>query len=255
MLAERVLDDRCRKRMVELEVTPVDVHPGQKVSRVKFFSGATLEPLSKHLLVNDTMWISSLGYMSYSSSHLMGAVVGRYCSISGHIRLMGDNHPTDWVTSHVFAYGPKYRGIMHRHGENDWDARAPVLLKPATLTIGNDVWIGRDAVLARGIKIGDGAIIAGSAVVTKDVPPYAVVGGVPAKIIRYRFSDHIIERLRTTQWWNYRMSSYGKVKFNDVERFLDEFLSMPLRKLPDCRFPLENFWAEEIKPLPIDTWL
>ena len=252
MHEQRTVDDLTRRRMMQCEVTPVDGSLDTKVTKVKFHIGAKLEPLTKHLTTGDTIWISSLGYMSYSSSYLIAAVVGRYCSIAANVRLMGDNHPTDWATSHVFAYGAKYRSIMHDHGESDWDATSPVVLKKASLKIGNDVWIGRDAVLARGISIGNGAIVAGSAVVTRDVAPYAIVGGVPAKVIRFRFREEIIDRLLETEWWNFRLSSFAKVKFNDVNRFLGEFSSMPLTKLPDCRFLLEDLFAD--LP-PIKSWL
>lgn len=71
------------------------------------------------------------------------------------------------------------------------------------ITIGNDVWIGGRAIISRGVTIGDGAIIASGSIVTKDVEPYSIVGGVPAKVIRYRFTDQQIEKLEELQWWDY----------------------------------------------------
>ena len=241
--------------MLRVEITPVDGGLGANVRRIKFHRGACVEPLTKHLNIGDTVWMSSLGYMSYSSSYLMGAVVGRYCSIAGNVRLMGDNRPTDWVTSHVFAYGTKYRDIMHGHGDPAWNATSPASIKPPTLSIGNDVWIGRDVVLARGISIGDGAIVAGSAVVTRDVSPYSIVGGVPANLIRYRFPAETIDRIRATGWWNFRLSSYGRIKFNNVDRFLEEFPSLKARELPYCRFAIDDLFSDEVDLPPTEAWL
>ena len=90
------------------------------------------------------------------------------------------------------------------------------------VVIGNDVWIGSDAILTGGIKIGDGAIILTGAVVTKDVPPYAIVGGVPAKPIRFRFSESQIEKLLQIKWWNWdaRKLQESWRMFGNIDKFL-----------------------------------
>ncbi|WP_157982136.1 CatB-related O-acetyltransferase [Oceanicella sp. SM1341] len=255
MLTEKPLGEDELACLENALISPVDVHPNQNIGKVRYFPGATLEPFTQHNAAGNTLFMSSLGYMSYTSSQMLGAVVGRYCSLAGNIRLMGNNHPTDWVTTHIFAYSRKYGDIIRRNGFPDWDATSPVKVGQPTLNIGNDVWIGRDAVLARGITIGDGAIVAGSAVVTKDVPPYAVVGGVPAKIIRFRFPDEVIERVQETQWWNYAVSSFGDVKFKKVDQFIEAFPDMKLRKLPEMRLSLEKVLSgEEVFPAK-EEWL
>jgi hypothetical protein len=90
-------------------------------------------------------------------------------------------------------------------------------------TIGNDVWIGQCAQLKRGIRIGNGAIIGACSLVTKDVPPYAIMGGVPARLIRYRFDEWLIERFRTLRWWDYFEPDFKNFGYNDPERFLGTF--------------------------------
>ena len=95
--------------------------------------------------------------------------------------------------------------------------------------VGNDVWFGRECMILPGIKIGDGAVIAARAVVVQDVPPYAVVGGNPAKIIKYRFSEEIIEELLKIQWWNWDLDKIAKyhtfLMGNDIEQLRSISLS------------------------------
>ena len=84
------------------------------------------------------------------------------------------------------------------------------------ISIGNDVWIGEGAFIRRGVTIGDGAVIAARSVVTKDVPPYAILGGIPAKLIRFRFDAEVIDKLLQLQWWSYGLSALKGVDFTDV---------------------------------------
>ncbi len=88
--------------------------------------------------------------------------------------------------------------------------------------IGHDVWIGANAVLGRGISLGHGCVVAANAVVTRDVPPYAIVGGNPARLIRFRFDEGVIARLLESRWWEIRFPAFGDMRYDDVSRFLDE---------------------------------
>lgn len=90
-----------------------------------------------------------------------------------------------------------------------------------TLRIGNDVWIGDHAVIVSGVTVGDGAVIGAGAVVTKDVPPYAIVGGIPAHIIRKRFSDAIIEDLLEIKWWDYEERLFTDIPMTDITKTID----------------------------------
>jgi hypothetical protein len=165
----------------------------------------------------------SMGAHSYSRATLDDIKVGRFCSIAKGARVMPADHPLDRVSTSGFDYSraPVYSAYLAQRGIKQ--KRLPIQGAKVMPKIGNDVWIGMDAVIGRGIKIGDGAVIAARAVVTKDVEPYSIVGGVPAKHIRYRFDEVVRERLLTVGWWNYDPADYADLDMTDPERFLDQF--------------------------------
>jgi len=158
----------------------------------------------------------SIGSFSFSASCLPnGLSVGRYCSISAGLIFLDSHHQTHLLTTSAMTFRPYnelWRDILLDSGaalDHTWD----VYGQKKFPIIGNDVWIGRDVTLSMGISIGDGAIVAAGSVVTKDVPPYTIVGGNPASVLRMRFPSDIALRLQNSQWWNkcpeyvYRISS------------------------------------------------
>ena len=120
------------------------------------------------------------------------ANIGKYCAISWDVTVGAISHHIDRLTVNAFPYVP-YVGNFVEKREQSYQ----------TTVIKNDVWIGCNAVVLPGITIGNGAIVGAGTVVTKDVPDYAIVAGVPARVIRYRFSEEIIERLLALQWWDW----------------------------------------------------
>lgn len=152
--------------------------------------------------------------------------IGRFCSIATNVQAGHVEHPPTFLSAHpIFhsrsnwsaeanAYLERNGGMVDRAGIQGgrWSEE-----KFGKIQIGNDVWIGEGVFIRRGVEIGDGAIIGARSVVTRDVPPYAIVGGAPAKIIRYRFEPDVIEELLRLQWWLYGFSALDGVDITDID--------------------------------------
>ena len=163
--------------------------------------------VSSNNIIDDTVAIyrgakikgALIGAYTYISANtdVENAEIGRFCSIADHCRIgMGKHGMRCLSTSPLFisSVNATQSSWTDQISSNDADERT---------YIGNDVWIGSHAMILGGIKVGDGAVVGAGAVVTKDVPPYAIVGGVPARIIRYRFNQEIIETLIELKWWSF----------------------------------------------------
>ena len=137
-----------------------------------------------------------MGEYSYGNPELSGhfdVTVGKFCSIASGVLIMsGDYHRVDWVTT--FAFIGKWEEAKDFKGHPT--GKGPVI-------IGNDVWIGRNALILSGVTIGDGAVIGANSVVSKDVEPYALVVGNPARVVKKRFTDKQVECLLIVAWWDW----------------------------------------------------
>lgn len=141
--------------------------------------------------------------------------IGRYCSIAYNVKIGLGSHPSDWVSSHPFAYDEKYGFV--KQGKLFDDSNKETI-------IGNDVWIGANATILAGVRVGDGAIIGANSLVTKDVEPYSIVVGTPARHQRYRFDPKINSGLQKLRWWDWEDKKIkGNIDlFNDPKALLNK---------------------------------
>lgn len=144
--------------------------------------------------------IGRCSYLSPNTVVESNTIIGRYCSLAPNVYIGPGEHYTGLVTTHPLMFDPYWRLML---GIKEKDNYIKQIGKKNDYTvIGNDVWIGLGAIILRGVTISDGAIVAAGSVVVKDVPPYAIVGGVPARILKYRFSQDKIDELMKRKWWD-----------------------------------------------------
>ncbi|CAD5281355.1 conserved hypothetical protein [Bosea sp. 62] len=167
---------------------------------------------------------STLGDYSYivNDSNIIYTTIGKFCSIAAHTRINPGNHPMQRASQAHFTYRASayFEDAQDEAAFFDWRRSTPV-------AIGHDVWIGHGAIVLAGRSIGTGAVVAGGAVVTKDVPDYTIVAGNPARIIRRRFPEEIAERLKALAWWDWEHAQL-RVALDDfralsVEAFLEKY--------------------------------
>ncbi len=150
------------------------------------------------------------------SSYIADTKVGRYCSIGSRVSIGGFEHPTNFLASGAWQWGQGLLewGLESQEIEGYSSDYKPV--NPST-QIGSDCWIGNNAVVLSGVTISDGVIIGAGSVVTRDVPPYAIVIGNPGKILRFRFNDSTISKLLSNPWFNLSPAELAGVNFLDVD--------------------------------------
>jgi acetyltransferase-like isoleucine patch superfamily enzyme len=158
--------------------------------------------------------------------------IGRYCSIAagtviGHSR---QSHPLNWLSTHSKLFALR--------AARSHEAAGYYLSTPATL--GHDVWIGRDAMIMDGISIGTGAVVGAQSLVNKDVPPYAIVAGTPAKVIRYRFDADTIAQLLASQWWELPPERLAELPMEQPQALLEALAGTPSRTLVPRRVRLHS---------------
>lgn len=205
----------------------------QKYPTCHFYPGSRVDELSVlgkyNVIFKNTCIINSVlsdHTFVQKNSMVMNADIGKFCSIASGVCISLGQHPTSHVSSHPAFYSatqPLAKTFSNEDRFEPFDKRTKV---------GNDVWIGQNAMVMDGVRIGTGAVVAAGAVVTKDVPAYAIAGGAPAKLIRYRFDEEIREKLLETKWWDWTEEQLAKYIdcFSNVNLFLNLWEETKLQK-------------------------
>ena len=151
-------------------------------------------------------------------------IIGKFCSIAtGSSIILSSGHRDDWISTYPFIHAENKSRFDHFKDSN----KRGIVKGKGDIIIGNDVWIGLNAIILPGVKIGDGAIIGAGSVVTKDVDDYEIVAGNPAKLIRHRFSSSEINELKKIRWWDWPLEKIMEnrqfIESNNIKNFIDEF--------------------------------
>ena len=195
---------------------------GKKNIQIDYMSHITNSKMEENTTIYQYVRLHNvkLNSFSYISNHstLIGVNIGKFCSIGPNCRIGLGIHPTkDFVSTHpIFFSSQSHVGLQF--------TKKTFIKEFDNINIGNDVWIGANVLIKDGVSIGDGVIIGANSIVTKNIAPYAIVAGNPAKLIRYRFSKNQIDYLLEFQWWNYDIKSLkdNYLQYHNINHIMSE---------------------------------
>lgn len=193
---------------------------GGRVAKDAFIHpGAFLEgpnDIANHVTVYNDCKIGAYTYVNVGTVIYAKTFIGKFCSIGRWVEVGLAQHPVDALTTHPILVSPDlyddtaYKAVAC----GKWGFHSPT-------SIGHDVWVGAKVSVVSGVSVGHGAILAAGCVVTKDVPPYMIVGGVPSRPIRLRFPEPIVQRLLALSWWDMPLSALVGLDFNNIEHTIE----------------------------------
>lgn len=170
----------------------------QKISKRRYGEGDNLTRYYVHKYRGFSIGKYTYGYEQFYNQSKSIESIGAFCSFALNVNFTTGNHPLHYITTSPIVYRKRFSMLEADNLEDFNDKK---------VTIGNDVWIGRDTTILPGVNIGNGAIIGAGSIVNRDVPDYSIVAGVPAKVIKFRFKPSEIELLNLKKWWNWKDES------------------------------------------------
>lgn len=226
--------------MLFLASTNPDIYGDLKESALKYFTQENIIELESMIQVRNPevpRYQTRIGRHSYGPiccNHPFIKSIGSFCSFAIGVDFV-ENHEFRYVTTHPIIYEGKgiegYEYSLNAYCDCDWympgiEPKSEYVKKQRRAVIGNDVWLGRNVIVTNSANIGNGVIAAAGAVITKDVPDYAVVAGMPARIMRYRYSQEQIEALNKIAWWDWTDDEIRE-RFDDfylpIDKFIDKY--------------------------------
>ncbi|WGE89176.1 CatB-related O-acetyltransferase [Actinobacillus arthritidis] len=168
--------------------------------------------------IHNNCRINKYAFINNNSVIYSDVKIGRYTSIARNCEIGVVAHPDNFLSTHSFQYS---HALMTNHPETSFSRKVKFNFDGETV-IGNDVWIGAKSIIKSGITVGDGAIIGAMSFVNQNVPPYAIVVGCPARIIRYRFDDHTISQSQNLKWWEFSPIELKDVQFDNIELAIEQ---------------------------------
>ena len=180
--------------------------------------------IGKEAEVHDRSELGLYSLLNNYSILYSDTYVGKYCSIGRYCEIGADAHPMHFLSTSNLQYS---NTLMKGHEDTTFKRKVKFEYNRNT-SIGNDVWVGAKSVIKSGVTIGHGAVIAALSFVNKDVPPYAIVGGIPAKIIRFRFSEDVIAELIELKWWELTPKQMKDIDFDNIEIAISQIKALKI---------------------------
>ncbi len=191
-----------------------------------------------------------VGAFTYARSHITPEVarIGRYCSIAEGVQFGHGEHPTDWLSTSSFVYDREFMGPAPGASIPGTLFRPRPTLPKKPILIGHDVWIGSRAYIRQGVTLGDGCIVGAHAVVTRSVPPYAVVVGNPGRVVQLRLPADLAERVQASSWWSYDFNRFEGLDPSDVDQALETLARLVRGGLRPYVAPVSEFVSDAPAP-------
>ncbi|WP_084224402.1 CatB-related O-acetyltransferase [Stenoxybacter acetivorans] len=179
--------------------------------------------ISPNVQIKNNVSIDKYTFINWNSVIYPNVYIGAYCSIGRGIQIGLANHPVNWLSTHTFQYNANWFNNIPEYQKLK---RSKHHIHHPKVSIGSDVWIGNNAMIKAGVTIGHGAVVGAGAIVTKNIPPYAIVGGNPAKIIRYRFDKNTIDKLLLLKWWSLDISQLNGIDFSNIDNAIEQIMKI-----------------------------